>query len=269
MKLLLFDPAGPVALQEGQLIRTAVLLMLLIVIPTLVAFLVIARKYRAGNPNAKYDPGQSHGFWKQLALWVLPAIIVAMLAMLGWKNADALDPSQPIASSMKPITIQVVALPWKWLFIYPAENIATVNFIQFPENVPVHFDLTADGPISSFWIPQLGSQIYAMAAMQTQLNLMASKTGEFVGKDTEINGAGYAGMHFIAKSTSQEDFDAWVRSVQASSTYAPLTDDAYAALAVPSENSPPAYYSSVANGLYNEVIMKFMEPAGAMPGMQM
>jgi len=212
-----FDPQGPVALEERNLIVIAVVLMLLVAIPMLVALYTFAWKYRAGNKKAKHDPERVGGTWRQLIWWAIPAALIAVIAVINWKSTHALDPTNAIASSNAPLTIQVVALEWKWLFIYPTQGIATVNFIQFPENTPVHFELTADAPMSSFWIPQLGSQIYAMAAMETQLNLMADTTGEFTGKDTEINGAGYAGMTFIAKSSSQADFNAWVASVQNSS----------------------------------------------------
>ena len=191
--IALFAPQGTIASQEIDLIKTSVLIMLLAVVPVFVLLFTFAWKYRAGNPNAIYDPERVHSAWRELSLWAIPAVIVATLAVLSWKSAHAVDPYKPIDSTAAPLTIQVVALEWKWLFIYPAQNIATVNFIQFPEKIPVHFELTADAPMSSFWIPQLGSQIYAMAAMETQLDLMADTTGEFAGKDTEINGAGYAG----------------------------------------------------------------------------
>jgi cytochrome o ubiquinol oxidase subunit 2 len=169
-------------------------------------------------------------------------------------------------SSNRPVAIKVVALRWKWLFIYPEQNIATVNFVEFPERTPVHFELTADAPMSSFWIPQLGTQIYAMAAMQTQLNVMANSEGEYAGKNMEINGAGYADMNFKAKSVSRDDFDAWIQHVkQASST---LDQVAYEDLAKPTEANPVAYYSSVTQGLYDSIMMKFMMP-GNMQGMKM
>ncbi len=285
----LFDPQGPVAAAQSDLIKTALFLMLAVVIPTIILFLVFARKYRAGNAQAKRtseaDQQKPHGIWHELILWAIPAVIVAILAVISWKAAFALDPYKPIDGAVgaskatsQPLTIQVVALPWKWLFIYPAQNIATVNFIQFPVGTPVHFELTADGPISAFWIPQLGSQIYAMAAMQTQLNLRADKIGEFAGKDTEINGAGYAGMTFSARASTQADFDAWVAGVQqASGTFTALTADEYDRLAAPSESNPQAFYSAVEGDLFNSIMMKFMAPTGssatntpqAMPGMSM
>jgi cytochrome o ubiquinol oxidase subunit 2 len=253
-----FSPQGPIALQERNLIITAVLIMLIVAIPLLVTLYTFAWKYRAGNKNAKYEPEHTGGTWKQLLWWIIPAIIIVAIATLDWKSTHALDPSKPIISNNPPLTIEVVALEWKWLFIYPAQGIATVNFIEFPEQTPIHFELTADAPMSSFWIPQLGSQIYAMAAMQTQLNLMADTTGEYTGKDTEINGAGYAGMTFLAKSTSQADFNSWVASVQQSSST--LDENAYAALAAPSEYNPPAFYSSVDKNLYDTILMKYMAP---------
>ena len=254
-----FAPQGPVASQERDLIVTAVLLMLLIAIPLIVTLYTFAWKYRAGNKKAQYDPERVGHVFGQLIWWTIPAVLILTISIINWKSTHALDPYKPIVSNVPPLTIQVVALEWKWLFIYPAQGIATVNFIQFPAGTPVHFDLTADAPMSSFWIPELGSQVYAMAAMRTQLNLMASTTGEFTGKDTEINGAGFSGMTFTAKSTSQADFDAWVKSVQGSS--GSLTASAYNALAAPSENNAPAFYSSVDKSLYGTILMKYMIPS--------
>ncbi|HUC31287.1 MAG TPA: COX aromatic rich motif-containing protein [Candidatus Paceibacterota bacterium] len=253
-----FDPQGPIALQERNLIILVVLIMLVVAIPMLIALYTFAWKYRAGNKKAKYDPEHVGSVWRQLVWWVIPAVIIVAIGIIDWQSTHALDPSKPIVSNVPPLTIEVVALEWKWLFIYPAQGIATVNFIQFPVTTPIHFELTADAPMSSFWIPQLGSQIYAMAAMETQLNLEADTTGEYTGKDTEINGAGYAGMIFLAKSTSRADFNAWVASVQNSSNT--LTMDSYNALAAPSQNNPPAYYSSVDKNLYDTILMKYMIP---------
>ncbi len=263
----LFAPDGTIAGQEISAIKVSMLLMLVVVVPMFVALFTFAWRYRAGNKAANYEPNQNHGASSELMLWVIPAMLVAVLAVLSWKSVHAVDPYQPIASSVPPLTIEVVALQWKWLFIYPQQGIATVNYIEFPEQTPVHFELTADAPMSSFWIPQLGSQIYAMAAMETQLNLIASSTGTFTGKDTEINGAGYAGMTFQANSVAETDFNIWVAQIkQMSST---LDEDAYNTLAEPSTYNPPAYYSSVDPNLYNNVMMKYMMPSSSMPGMAM
>jgi cytochrome o ubiquinol oxidase subunit II len=259
-----FDPQGPIALQERNLIILAVLLMLVVAIPMLITLYMFAWRYRAGNKKAtKYDPEHTGSVPKQILWWVIPAVIIVILGFIDWKSTHALDPYKPIVSSNPPITVEVVALQWKWLFIYPVQGIATVNYLEFPEQTPVHFELTADAPMSSFWIPELGSQIYAMAAMQTQLDLLASTTGEYDGKDTEINGAGYAGMTFTAQSVTQDDFNAWVASVKQSSSS--LTTDAYSALAEPSEYVPPAYYSSVDPDLYDTILMKYMMPSSTAP----
>lgn len=268
----LFSPQGPVASGETRVIAESVLVMLAVAIPMLGTLFFFAWKYRADNPRATYEPNAKHGPWKELALWAIPASVVVVLGFIAWGSTFALDPYAPIASSKPPITIQVVALRWKWLFIYPEQGIATINFVEFPEQTPVHFELTADAPMSSFWIPELGSQIYAMAAMQTQLNLEAASTGEYPGRDTEINGEGYAGMTFTAKSVTDRDFENWVSGVKAAS--ASLDRAAYDALAAPSQNDPPATYASVDPNLYEWVLTKDMTPAPAdgnvaMPGMGM
>lgn len=253
------DPQGPIASQERSVIVIAILLMLIVAVPLLITLYTIAWKYRAGSKNATHEPNRVGGLWKQLIWWAIPAVIITFIAVLNWQSTHALDPSKPLNSAVKPLTIQVVALQWKWLFIYPEQNIATVNFIQFPVGTPVHFELTADAPMSSLWIPQLGGQMYAMSGMVTQLNLMASAPGDFAGKDTEINGDGYAGMNFIARASSQSDFDAWVASIKAAS--ATLDQATYDALAVPSQNARLSSYSSLDKELYNGIIMKYMPPA--------
>ena len=269
------SPAGTIALQERHLIIMAVLLMLIVAIPMFIILFTFARKYRAGNTKTKHSPKLERNRLTTFAIWAIPITLIGVLSVINWTSTHALDPSKPIVSNVAPIPIQVIALRWKFLFIYPEQNIATVNFIEFPVGAPLHFELTADAPMSSFWIPQLGSQIYAMPAMSTQLNLIANETGDFRGLDTEINGIGFSGMKFIARSVSQNDFDQWVQSIQQSSTTLDL--GAYNELAVPSENNPVASYASVGQGIYNNVIMKYMEPSSTettgssqtMPGMQM
>jgi cytochrome o ubiquinol oxidase subunit II len=290
---LLFDSAGTISYAESHLMLLAVDLMLIVAIPMYIILFTFARKYRAGNPSAaaKYSPNLSHNGWVTFVLWAIPITLIGILSVINWQSTHALDPSVPIVSAdgAPPLDIQVIALPWKFLFIYPAQNIATVNFIEFPVGTPLHFELTADAPMSSFWIPQLGSQIYAMPAMTTQLNLIANTTGDFRGLDTEINGVGFSGMKFVARSATQSDYNAWVAGVQGASTtqagaamYPSLDLATYNALAAPSENNPEASYASVDPNLYNEVVMKYMMPAGemsstmqgmsagqAMPGTQM
>lgn len=259
----LLAPRGLIASQEVVVIAKTVLIMLAAAVPTIVVCFLFAWRYRADNPKTKYEPDRQAGPWTQVAMWAAPTSLVAVLWVVVWFSAHALDPYRPIRSSTPPMTIQVVALEWKWLFIYPEQGIATVNFVEFPENTPVRFELTADGPMSSFWIPQLGSQMYAMAAMKTELNLIA-QPGEYAGRDTEINGIGYAGMTFTAKSVPKDDFDAWVRKVKDSS--GPLDLGAYASLAAPSADVPPAYYAPVAEDLFDTIMLKYMKPPQAKPG---
>ncbi|MBI3589090.1 MAG: ubiquinol oxidase subunit II [Candidatus Liptonbacteria bacterium] len=275
----ILNPKGSIGLQERNLILTAVLLMSIVVIPVFILTAIFASKYRASKSQPKYAPDLDHHPIAAPLMWAIPIAVISILAVINWRSTHALDPSKPLESEVKPLTIQVVALNWKWLFIYPEQNIATVNFIEFPERAPLNFELTADAPMNSFWIPELGGQMYAMAGMKTQLHLIANEVGEFAGSAAEINGAGFAGMRFVAKSTSQSDFESWVQGVQQSSSTLDL--NAYNILAEPSENNPVAYYSSAEKNLYNEIIMKFMpaslasssrersEPTAGMPSSTM
>jgi cytochrome o ubiquinol oxidase subunit 2 len=206
--IALFNPKGFIAQQERDLVITAVLLMLIVVVPVLTMIFFVAWKYRASNKSAKYTPNWDRSRAIAALRFGLPATIIISLAFITWHTSHKLDPRKPIQSASNSMTIQVVALQWKWLFIYPQQNIATLNYVQFPEKTSVHFDLTADGLMNSFWIPQLGGQMYAMAGMSTELNLMANDVGEYSGSAAEINGKGFAGMRFVAESSSKSDFDA-------------------------------------------------------------
>src|SRR3989344_6897846 len=211
----LFNPKGWIASEQKELIITATMLMLMAVIPVLVITFVFAWKYRAGN-NAKYAPTFDHSRLLQFTWWTALCAIIVVLSVIAWKSSYALDPRKTLKSNIKPITIQVVALEWKWLFIYPEQNIATVNFVQFPEDTPINFRITGDAPMNSFWIPQLAGQIYAMAGMDTALHVMAEETGEYMGVSSNYSGYGFSGMKFTAKATSREEFDLWIETVRQS-----------------------------------------------------
>jgi cytochrome o ubiquinol oxidase subunit 2 len=258
-KALVTHPKGIIAQSELKLIGTHYLLMLIIVIPTLILLFVVAWKYRVKNTRSQYDPEHKHGFFAELMLWVLPAIIIAVMAVITWKETHKLDPYKPIVSEAAPLTIQVVALDWKWLFIYPEQGIATLNFVQFPAGTPIHLALSADGsPMNGFWIPELSGQIYAMSGMTTTLHIMADAPGVFPGRASEINGKGLADMTFAAKSTSPSDFNDWVAQVKQSPLQ--LTDDIYNELVKPSLNHPVALYSYVEKDLFKQIVMKYMHP---------
>jgi len=253
----IFDPKGQIATDERSLIITATSLMLLVVIPVIVLTLVFAWKYRAGNTRAAYTPKWAHSTRIEAVVWLIPCLIVSCLAVLTWKSTHKLDPYRALESDRPAINVEVVALNWKWLFIYPDLNIATVNQLAFPANVPVNFRITSDTVMNSFFIPQLGGQIYAMAGMQTQLHLIANEPGVFKGFSSNYSGAGFSGMKFNAVAyASQAEFDDWVKSVRASGKA--LDTDAYRTLAVPSENSPVAHYAGATPRLFDAVVHKYM-----------
>ncbi|WP_461168469.1 ubiquinol oxidase subunit II [Uliginosibacterium sediminicola] len=253
----ILDPKGQVAAEEKSLIITATLLMLLVVIPVIVMTLVFAWKYRASNTAAEYQPKWSHSNKIEAVVWIVPIIIVCCLAVVTWKTTHKLDPYRPLDSDKPPIKVQVVALNWKWLFIYPDLGIATVNELAFPKDTPVNFRITSDVAMNSFFIPQLGGQIYAMAGMETKLHLIANEAGSYNGISANYSGAGFSGMKFQAIATPTEaEFDAWVKKARASGNT--LDADAYLALAAPSENNPPIYYSVGEPRLFDAVLHKYM-----------
>lgn len=255
--LSLLNPKGPIARAERDLAFVAVFLMLIVAVPMTASTFIIAYRYRAGNKNTKHEPDKQAGKMRVISWWAIPTVIVLILGFIIWKDTHKLDQYRPIESSVQPITIQVVALRWKWLFIYPKHGIATVNFIQFPEKTPINFELTADeAPMNSLWIPALGGQTYAMTGMSTKLHLMADNPGDFRGSAAELSGSGFSGMKFIARSSTQKDFEAWVQKIKQSSKV--LDSAEYERLILPSENNSTSYYSSTEGDLYNKIITKYM-----------
>ena len=251
----LLDPVGQVGIEERNLIITATLLMLLVVVPVILMTLIFAWKYRASNKDATYAPKWSHSTKIEVVIWTVPILIIIALGVITYKSTHALDPYRPLESDVKPVTIEVVALDWKWVFIYPEQGIATVNKIVFPANTPVNFRITSDSVMNSFFIPGLGGQIYAMAGMTTKLHLIANKNAEMDGISANYSGAGFTGMKFKAIATSEEDFNAWVAEVKASPKQ--LDNAEYAALEKPSENNPVELYSTVTPNLFQLIIDKY------------
>jgi cytochrome o ubiquinol oxidase subunit 2 len=257
-----WQPAGPVALQEKQVMVTTLLLCSIVVVPVFVLLFLFAWRYRASNPRnwAHHRPNWDHvSPLVEFTWWLVPTAIICALSVVAWQSTHELDPFNPIASTVPPLEVQVVALDWKWLFVYPTLGIASVNMLEMPTDVPVHFSLTADAPMNSFWIPSLGGQIMVMPGMTTQLSLLASKEGSFDGFSANISGKGFAGMSFTARAVSAEEFYRWAQVVRQEQH--PLTLTAYDALAAPSENVTPVQYSEVAPDLYTSVIHKFMMPS--------
>jgi cytochrome o ubiquinol oxidase subunit 2 len=261
----IFDPAGVIASKERGLILFTLLLSVIVVVPVFIMTFTFAWKYRASNTKATYTPDWDHHAGYEFVWWALPCAIILVLGIVAWQSSHSLDPYRALSSSRKPLTIQVVALDWKWLFIYPEQNIASVNYVQFPANTPVTFNITSDAPMNSFWIPQLGGQIYAMSGMSTQLHLMADRTGNFRGESANISGKGFAGMTFTAHASSDSDFKSWVQDVKQNAPQR-LTLTSYSQLAKPSENNPPSYYASAQTGLDATIIMKYMTPTQTVTG---
>ncbi|MCP1499784.1 cytochrome o ubiquinol oxidase subunit 2 [Pseudomonas migulae] len=259
--MTLLDPKGQVGLDERNLIITATLLMLLVVVPVIVMTFLFAWKYRASNTDAVYTPKWSHSTKIEIAVWAVPVLIIIALGYVTYKSTHALDPYKPLESDVKPITIEVVALDWKWMFIYPEQGIATVNKIVFPAHTPINFKVTSDSVMNSFFIPALGGQIYAMAGMQTKLHLIANQNAEMDGISANYSGAGFTGMKFKATATTQEEFDAWVSEVKKAPKK--LEQAEYAALAKQSQNNPVELYSSVTPNLFQIIVDKY---EGMKPG---
>lgn len=254
----LLDPKGQVGLEQRSLILTALGLMLIVVIPAIFMAIGFAWKYRATNKDAKYTPNWSHSNKVEAVVWTIPVLIIIFLAVLTWKTTHSLEPSRPLESQEKPVTIEVVSMDWKWFFIYPEQGIATVNEIAFPANTPVEFKITSNSVMNSFFIPRLGSQLYAMAGMQTKLHLIANEAGTYDGISSNYSGPGFSGMKFKAIATQDKaSFDQWVAKVkQSSQTMNDMA--AYEKLAAPSQYNKVEYFSSVKPDLFKDVVNKFM-----------
>lgn len=251
-------PKGIIALEERNLLLIIQAIMLLVIIPVYILTFIFSWKYRSDNRNATYDPDLVDNKLAEYIWWGVPLIFTLIIAVLTWYKTHELDPYKPIISDKKPMTIQVVALQWKWLFIYPEEKIASLNFVQFPKETPIRFEITADAPMNSLWIPHLGGQIYAMPKMKTELNLIAHEEGDFRGSSANLSGEGFAGMHFIARASTDEDYKKWVASAQKSDGL--LNFDHYNQVAAPSQNNPPVLYQLKEENLFNKIMMKYMEP---------
>lgn len=251
--IAILQPGGTIALQERNLIIIATVLMLAVAIPVFILTAIIAWRYRATNTSARYLPNWEHSAIEEFVWWAIPCIIILILATITWKSSHELDPFKPLEG--KHTVIQVVALNWKWLFIYPEEKIATVNVIQFPVDVPVEFQITSDAPMNSFWIPQLSGQIYAMTGMVTKLHLVANAEGSYSGFSANISGKGFSGMTFSANAVSQDEFAQWVAATKGIPSI--LDADEYQKISTPSTNEPPRYYGDTQNGLFDDIVSKY------------
>jgi cytochrome o ubiquinol oxidase subunit 2 len=253
----LFNPHGMVADEQHRLLVISTLIMLGFGLPVILTIYFFAWKYREGAQRSA-APATEMTKSKALLLFARGGTLITVLVLISLMlpATHRLQPQKTIETNNKPITIQVVSLDWKWLFIYPDQDIASVNFTQFPVNTPVRFMLTADeAPMSSFWIPNLGGMLYTMTGHVNELNLIGRTIGDYPGKTAEINGKGFADMKFTARVSSQKDFDAWVAQKQR--TFPSLTEEEYQKLLKPSENNKPAFYSHPAPDLFNTIVSKY------------
>ncbi len=260
-KMVLLDPAGDVAVQQRDIIIISTGLMLLIVLPVILLTLVFAWWYRESNVDAVYDPEWHHSTQLEVLIWSAPLAIIIGLGLLTWIATHLLDPwrsveridrAHAVAAEVKPLPVQVVALDWKWLFIYPEQGIATVNELAAPVNVPITFSITSSAVFNSFFVPALAGQVYAMPGMQTKLHAVLNKPGEYTGISANYSGRGFSDMHFAFHGLSDADFAQWVQKVKADG--GSLTRKDYLELEQPSEREPVHHYRSVEPGLFAAVV---------------
>jgi len=258
---IVMNPAGDVASQQAHLVTISTLLMLLIIVPVIALTVLFAWRYRKSNTKAKYTPDWDHSTQLELVIWGAPLMIIIVLGLLTWISTHLLDPyrplsrideKRPLAANHKPLEVQVVALDWKWLFIYPEQGIATVNELVTPVDTPIRFKITASTVMNSFYIPALAGQIYAMPGMDTTLNAVLNKPGTYDGFSANYSGAGFSHMRFKYHGMSTADFDAWVAKTKAES--GSLTRTEYLALEKPSEKEPVRHYGTVTDELYSAII---------------
>jgi len=257
------NPQGPVGSQELLMLLDATAIMLAVVIPVILMTLAFAWWFRAKNKRAVHMPDWHYSGSIEFTVWAIPILIILFLGGITWVGAHELDPYQKLASRQKPLQVEVVSLDWKWLFIYPDQHVAMVNRLVLPVGRPVHFRLTSQTVMNSFFIPQLGSQIYAMPRMISQLSLLADHAGTYEGLSAQFSGAGFSDMHFDTVVLPQNRFAAWLSGAKASQKR--LDSDTYAKLAKPGTLSTPVTYGSVAPGLFDAVAAKG-SPRAAKPG---
>ncbi|KAA3452170.1 ubiquinol oxidase subunit II [Mesorhizobium sp. SARCC-RB16n] len=253
-----FDPQGPIAAGNTKILLNSLAVMLVIVIPTLVALLLIAWKYRATNSQARYDPEFVYSGRIELIVWGIPTLTILFLGGLIYYGSQRLDPRMPIISDKPQLNVQVVALDWKWLFIYPDQQVATVNKLVIPAGVPVHFTLTSASVMNAFFVPQLGSMIYVMNGMQTDLHLQADHAGTYYGQSAHFSGDGFSDMHFQVHAIPAQEFGAFLSGLKAGTGV--LNADAYLKLAQQGSDVSAATFGHAQSGLFDAIVHQALPP---------
>ena len=265
--MVVMNPSGDVAVQQRNLIIASTALMLLVILPVIALTFIFAWRYRASNPDAPYDPNFHHSTQLEVVIWTVPLLIIIALGAMTWIGTHTLDPfrplsriapNKPVPADVKPLTVEVVALDWKWLFIYPDLGIASLNEMAAPANIPISFKITSSSVWNTFYVPALAGMIYAMPGMETKLHAVMNEEGEFTGQSAHYSGSGFSRMNFRFLSLSQQGFDEWV--AKARSAGAPLNREAYLTLEKPSEAEPVRYFASVESGLYDAIVGMCVAP---------
>ncbi|HEY2527201.1 MAG TPA: ubiquinol oxidase subunit II [Xanthobacteraceae bacterium] len=262
----ILSPAGPIGAGDRTILLDALAVMLAIVIPTILATLAFAWWFRASNARARHLPNWSYSGRLELIVWSIPALVVFFLGGIAWIGSHLLDPARPLSSNTKPLEIQVVSLDWKWLFIYPEQGVASVNHLVAPVGVPLHFQITSASVFNVFFVPQLGSEIYSMYGMTTQLSLQADRPGVYHGLSAHFSGDGFSDMAFDLQAVTPGQFSTWVSATSASG---PVLDEAaYRNLLTQSENVKPYTYRAVQRDLYSDIVLQRLPPGAGPPAGQ-
>ncbi|SHF35512.1 cytochrome o ubiquinol oxidase subunit 2 [Lampropedia hyalina DSM 16112] len=254
---VLFNSKGAVGIAQRDLILICIGLMLIVVVPAIVLSFVFAWRFRASNKSAKYTPDWAHSTRIEVVVWGVPLLIIVILSVIVWKSTHELDPYKPLDVAGEPIHVEVIATDWKWVFVYPDLGIATINQLHFPAGRQLVFDITSNSTMNTFFIPQLGGQIYAMAGMRTKLHLVANEPGEFRGMSGNYSGHGFSKMNFTATATSEEDFQRWVRQVRSGPPIR-LDFEAFQRIAQPTQGHAVVHFAQVEPGLFKKVIDQFI-----------
>jgi cytochrome o ubiquinol oxidase subunit 2 len=255
------DPQGPVAAAERTILANATVIMLAVIVPVIVLTLAFAWWFRAGNKWARRDPDWAYSGPIEVTVWSIPALVVLFLGGIAWIGSHALDPARPLTARVAPLEVQVVSLDWKWLFIYPRQGVASVNRLVVPAGVPLRLQLTSATVMNSFFVPQLGSQIYTMAGMTTSLHLQADRPGTYAGLSAQFSGDGFSDMRFDTVALAPAQFEAWVAEVRAGPD--PLDAPHYAQLARPGVAASASSFGRVAPGLFQAILTAAVKPAAS------
>jgi cytochrome o ubiquinol oxidase subunit 2 len=259
LQLGVMNAAGPIAETQRHLYFIVAIVLIFVAGPVLLLTPIIAWHYRLSNKHSAFRPKWEFSWWLEGLIWIPPAAIVVGLGFLLWDYTQRLDPYRPIASTEPALELQAVALDWKWLFIYPAQGVATINQMAIPVGRPVHISLTSGTVMQAMLIPQLAGQIYAMAGMRTQLNLAASRPGTFRGENVQYNGAGFKNEKFDVLALSGSDYQHWLEKVRGAAH--PLDTAAFTKLFQKSATAQPIFFSSVPDSLFQDILVRSKMPS--------